>query len=131
MTTIESKKTRVAASAEQVFGFLADANNHEKLMPENVYNWSSDKDSVKFTIKNMAKLELQISERNPNTNIKVVTKGEAPFDVSLVWNITEAGSECDVQLTINADLNPFIKMMAVGPLQKLADFQVEKLPAVL
>lgn len=130
MTTIESNKIATDKSAIQIFDFLADANNHQQLMPENIYNWSSTVDECKFTIQNMAKLSLKISERNSPKEIIIIPNGEVPFDVNIKWLIEETNTGCTVQMIINADLNPFIKMMAMGPLNKLVNYQVEKLISI-
>jgi len=60
MTNIESTVT-IEKPVNEVFDFLADLNNHQQLMPENIYNWSSTKDEARFTIQNMAKLALKVS----------------------------------------------------------------------
>ena len=62
MTIIESK-TSVNRPINEVYAFLTDLNNHQQLMPENIYNWSSTEDEAKFTIQNMAKLALKVSSR--------------------------------------------------------------------
>lgn len=131
MTTIQSTKAALSKSAEEVFAFLADANNHQQLMPSNVYNWSSTTDDCKFTIQNMAKLHLAFSERTAPSIIKIVPIGEVPFKIDLQWNVESNGSGSTAQLTINADLNPFIKMMAMGPLTNLVNHQTEQLQKVL
>jgi hypothetical protein len=131
MTTIESKVTTINKRAADVYLFLEDLNNHQQLMPDSIYNWSSTKDEAKFTIKDMAKLELMVSERIPNSVIKIVPKVPAPFPIDLQWEVKENGDHADVRLIINADMNPFIKMMAVGPLQKLVDHQTEKLKELM
>ena len=65
MTVIESK-TIVNKPVSEVYIFLADLNNHQALMPENIYNWSSTQDEAKFTIQNMAKLALKVAKRAEN-----------------------------------------------------------------
>jgi hypothetical protein len=130
MTSIQSDKQTINKPLSEVFTFLANANNHKALMPENIYNWSSTEDECKFTIQNMAKLELKISERDANGKIVIVPSAAAPFDLNIVWTITAISeTSCEAQMTINADLNPFIKMMAVSPLTKLVNHQVQALVA--
>ena len=127
MTVIESKTTALNSTKESVYAFLADLNNHKQLMPENIYNWSSTFDECKFTIQNMAKLELKVSQRVENVEIKIEPVGEVPFKINISWVFLEENNVVFAKLIINADLNPFIKLMAVGPLNKLAVFQTEKL----
>jgi len=131
MTTIQNT-TEINRNVSEVFAFLTDLNNHEQLMPENIYNWSSTSDEARFTIQNMAKLALKVEERVENQLIKLIPSEKAPFEVKLRWEL-QAVSETVTKATfiIDADLNMLMKMIASGPLQKLIDFQVNKLKAVL
>lgn len=115
---------------EEVYAFLENCNNHEKLQPENVYNWTSTRDEASFTIKNMAKLALKIKERQENTQISFVPASETPFDVSLNWYLKPNENGTEVKLELNADLNMMMKMVASGPLQKLVDFQIKRLTEI-
>ncbi|HLT41127.1 MAG TPA: SRPBCC family protein [Sphingobacteriaceae bacterium] len=126
MTVIENKKT-INGSIEEVYNFLEDCNNHQQLQPENIYNWVSTKDEASFTIQNMAKLTLQIDKRTPNSEILLLPKGDAPFDVSIAWKLNPLASGTEVTLILKAELNMMLKMIASGPLQKLVDFQLLKL----
>ncbi|WDF67819.1 SRPBCC family protein [Sphingobacterium oryzagri] len=116
----------------EVYRFLADLNNHEALMPDNIYNWSSTEDEARFTIKNMTKLALRISQRVENKELVCVPAEEAPFAITLRWKL-DAQSEnvTNAAFVIEAELNMMMKMMASGPLQKLVDHQVSKLKEVL
>lgn len=131
MTIIESKVT-VKKSINDVYSFLADLNNHQQLMPENIYNWSSTEDEAKFTIQNMAKLALKISSRTKNEEIIAIPSEEAPFALELKWSLADSGDDnTQVMYTISAELNMMMKMLAAGPLQKLVDYETGALKKVL
>lgn len=131
MTTI-TNHIDIDQPAERVYDFLADCNNHEQLMPENIYNWSSTRDEARFTIQNMAKLALKVDERVPNQEIRIVPLEKAPFDVTMKWVIESTGTMTSrAKLIIEADLNMMMKMLASGPLQKLVDHQVARLKEVV
>ncbi|MGJ1197401.1 SRPBCC family protein [Sphingobacterium spiritivorum] len=131
MTIIQSN-TEINKSIAEVYLFLADFNNHERLMPENIYNWSSTADEARFTIQNMAKLALKIELRTPNEEIVAVPSEKAPFDLTLRWRlISISETETKANFVIEADLNMMMKMLASGPLQKLADHQTAKLKELL
>lgn len=130
--TVISNHIDVAQSAAKVYAFLADCNNHEQLMPENIYNWSSTPDEARFTIQNMAKLALKVDQRIPDQEIRIVLQEKAPFDVNMRWVIEAVTPEsAKASLIIEADLNMMMKMLASGPLQKLVDHQVSRLKEVL
>lgn len=130
--TIIQNSTVVNKSINEVYAFLADLNNHEQLMPENIYDWTSTMDEASFTIKNMAKLALKISQRLENKEIVCVPSGEAPFEIKLFWRLEDLeGQAVKATFVIEAELNMMMKMMASGPLQKLVDYQVKLLNEVL
>lgn len=131
MTIIQST-VNITQPVDQVYAFLANLNNHQQLMPENIYNWSSTEDEASFTIQNMAKLAIKISERVANTELKAIPTEKPPFDIELKWTTAQDGNGgTNATLIISADLNMMMKMLASGPLQKLADHQTQKLKEVL
>ncbi|MBD1428466.1 MULTISPECIES: SRPBCC family protein [Sphingobacterium] len=126
--TIIQNSVVINKPIKEVYDFLSDLNNHEQLMPENIYNWSSTADEARFTIKNMAKLALKISERVENKEIVCVPSEEAPFEVKLAWQVEEvSANETKATFIIEAQLNMMMKMMASGPLKKLVDHQTGQL----
>lgn len=131
MTVIESTAT-INQPVEKVYAFLADLNNHQQLMPENIYNWSSTADEASFTIQNMAKLAIKISARVPNQELIAIPSEKAPFDVELKWTVADHGNgTTTASHIISADLNMMMKMLAAGPLKKLADHQTARLQEIL
>jgi carbon monoxide dehydrogenase subunit G len=131
MTLIESK-VLINKPINEVFEFLSDLNNHQQLMPENIYNWSSTKDEAKFTIQNMAKLALKVSSITKNKEIIVKPSEEAPFEIELKWTVTDEGEgKTEATHTISADLNMMMKMIVSGPLQKLVDHEAHALKTIL
>jgi|SRR5690606_7229054 len=130
--TIIQNSVDIAKPIDEVYRFLSDMNNHEQLMPENIYNWSSTVDQASFTIQNMAKLSLRISERLENKELVSTPIEETPFPLTLRWKLESTpDQQTRATFVIEAGLNMMMKMMASGPLQKLVDFQVSQLKEVL
>lgn len=130
MTTFESSVS-IPQPIEKVYAFLSDLNNHQQLMPENIYNWSSTADEAKFTIQNMAKLALKVSSRIENAEISIDPSEEAPFALNMKWLVTTDVDGTTAKLIVAAELNMMMKMMASGPLQKLVDYQTNALGKAL
>jgi carbon monoxide dehydrogenase subunit G len=126
MTIFESKVS-INKPVNEVYQFLADMNNHQQLMPENIKDWSSSIDEARFNIQNMASLALKIESRIPNTEIKITPFEKAPFELELKWMLSAVNNNTEVVLKISADLNMMMKMLASGPLQKLADHETKSL----
>lgn len=131
MTNIESKVS-INKPINEVFEFLSDLNNHQQLMPENIYNWSSTKEEARFTIQNMAKLALKVASITPDKEIIIKPSEAAPFDLELKWTLTDMGDgTTEATHTIAADLNMMMKMIVAGPLQKLVDHETAQLEVAL
>ncbi|HNP49394.1 MAG TPA: SRPBCC family protein [Bacteroidia bacterium] len=127
MTRIESDKVIVNKTPVEIFNFLSNFNNFQKLMPEQVTNWQSTDDECSFTIAGMASLGMKITEKIPHSLIKVTRNGKAPFDFNLDCAIRDMSTQSEVQLAFDADLNPMLKMMAVKPLTNFLNLLVHKL----
>lgn len=131
MTVIESA-TVVNKPIEQVYSYLADLNNHQQLMPDNIYNWTSTADEATFTIQNMAKLSIKVASRVENKEVTAVPSEAAPFDIEMKWTVEDNGDgTTTAKHILSADLNMMMKMLASGPLQKLVDHQTARLAEIL
>ncbi|MBC7400789.1 MAG: SRPBCC family protein [Mucilaginibacter sp.] len=130
MATFTSK-ININRSLTDVYQFLADFNNHQQLMPDNVQNWTSAFNDASFGIQNMAQLSLQVAERIENKSIKILAVNGPPFPVQLSWELSGDADNTVATFTINAELNMMMKMMASGPLQKLADHETSSLAAAV
>jgi len=130
MTTLESDPVTVDKPAKEIYDFLSDFNNFEKLMPEQVTNWQSTSDECSFTIQGMATLGMKIVEKVPNSLVKVIKNGSAPFDFSLSCRIEDLQQQCSVKMSFDADLNPMMKMMAARPLTNFLNMLASKLKEI-
>jgi hypothetical protein len=131
MTNIESTVS-IESPINEVFDFLADLNNHQQLMTENIYNWSSTKDEARFTIQNMAKLAIKVSSMIQNKEITAKPSEAVPFDMELKWTLNDLGDgKTQATHTFSAELNMMMKMIVSAPLQKLVDHETAQLKAIL
>ena len=131
MTEIKSNHIDIQNSSQNIFLFLSDFNNFEKLMPEQVVNWKSTTDSCSFTIKGMASLGMHHKSKVEFSEINLVSDGSSPFPFTLSCFLNDQGSSTDAQMILNADLNPMLKMMAKKPLQNFVNMLVNKLKEVM
>ncbi len=130
MTKFESK-VNISRPVDEVYTFLADMNNHRQLMPDEVLGWASTVDEASFGIKNMVNLSLKVAARVENQEIRIVPSIKAPFDVVLKWTLSANGNGTAAVFAMEADLNMMMKMMASGPLKRLADHETKALAEIL
>lgn len=130
MIQFQSEPKEFNKNAEALFLFLADANNFIKILPDNLENFKSDIDSCQFTISKFGNFELKIMERIPNSKIRIEPVGKTPIKFFIDWKIEANQDKCLVSLFMEADVNPFIKMMVQKPLEDLMKYQIKKLTEI-
>ncbi|MDN3546908.1 SRPBCC family protein [Mucilaginibacter aquaedulcis] len=126
-----TSNTSINKPLSEVYSFLADFNNHQQLMPDSIQEWVSTADEASFSIPNMAKLSLKIESRITDREIVIIPASKPPFNLELKWSLLFDNDHTDVLFTISADLNMMMKMLASGPLQKLADHETQSLKTIL
>jgi hypothetical protein len=128
LTKIDSEIVDIDNSAENVFNYLSNFNNFEKLMPPQVTNWKSDAEECSFTINGMATIGMKIIEKQVPTKITISSHGKVPFEFKLFVLITPTdATHCKGQLKFESDLNPMIKMMVEKPLGNFFNMLAQKM----
>lgn len=131
MTRIESNTQSVPVSAQTAFAFLSDIQNLGRILPEQVEGFQAEGDQCSFTIKGMATLGLKIESTQPHAAVVFGSHGKTPFPFTLRADITTTGPEsCAVQLLMDADMNPMLKMLAERPLGNFLNMLTERFAAL-
>lgn len=123
MTSIKSDPVDLSGSKADTFSFLSDLNNIGTLMPEQVEDWECDGQSCSFKIKGMASLGMKYEEKVADSKIVLSEEGKSPFPFRLICDIAEddSSSGSTLQLTLEAELNPMMEMLAKKPLKNFLD----------
>ncbi len=131
LTKIESEIAEINNSAENIYNYLSNFQNFEKLMPSQVTDWASTSDECTFTIKGMATIGMKIIEKIPSTKITISSNGKVPFAFQLFILITKKDeNNCSGQLVFESDLNPMLKMMVVKPLGNFFNMLAHKMKSI-
>jgi len=126
---LESKIGKVSYSDEEVYNFLTDFNNFKNLIPEDkVSNWKSDENSCSFSVNPIGETGIKIIENEAFKLIKLSSLENDKFNF-VFWVQLKMIEEKDtrIKLTLEADLNPMIQMMAKKPLQEFLDKLIDQL----
>jgi len=123
MTKFESEIKAVSYPGEKIFNFLSDFDNFGEVLPkEKIKNWQSFGDHCTFEVDMVGEVGLRIVDRTPFDTIKYEAEGNTPVNFFLWIQIKEvADSDSRIKLTIKADMNPMIKMVASGPIKKFLE----------
>ena len=119
---ITGGKITINKSAQEVFDFLSQVSNFEKLMPENIDKFQVLNDNAfLFALKGMPEIALEKkSEQPPHQLVLGAKSDKLPF--TLTGNIeAQSQEQCAVQLHFAGEFNPMMAMMIKGPITKFID----------
>ena len=129
---IESTVGKIAENEDKVFAFLSDFRNLESLVPkENLNSWEFNEDRCKLGIPGIGEIELKLLEKEPYKLIKLGSGIDSAYSFTL-WIQLKQTAEKDTRarLTLQAELNPFLQVMAKNPLQKFVNTLVDKMATI-
>ena len=87
-----------------------------------ITDFESDRDSCKFNITGFGVAKIEIVHRDPFKTIKVQNSGGLPLSFTLWIQLLPVDSfKTKMRLTLHAEMNPMIKMMAGSRLQEGVD----------
>ncbi|MGQ1890004.1 SRPBCC family protein [Thermophagus sp. OGC60D27] len=120
MTRFESDIKAVNQPASKIYSKLSDFDNFEDLLPsDKIKDWKSFGDSCRFEVVGIGQVGLKIIDKEPAKMIKYTADGSVPFHFFLWIQLKETDTATTkVKVTLDAELNPMLKMVASGPLQR-------------
>ena len=129
---IESRIGKIQANQERVYELISDFSNLGNYVPhDQVNDFKSDTDSCSFSIDKMGQFGMKIIEREPTKTVKIANDESVPFKFNLWIQLKEVDSDdTRVKVTLKAELNPMLKMVAKKPLTQFVDKLVDRLEQI-
>ncbi|MCK0158435.1 SRPBCC family protein [Cellulophaga sp. F20128] len=114
---IESPKKTINKSEKEVFDFLIDIKNFEKLMPENISKFEVlGADKFLFALKGMPEIVLKLKEQHPNNKIVLgAASDKLPFTLTADI-LAVSDTESEVTLSFEGKFNAMMAMMVKSPI---------------
>lgn len=129
MSYFESRSGKLSCNAEEAFTFVIDIRNFEQFLPEGtINNWQAERESCSFSVAMLGDVNLSLAEKEMYN--KVVFNGEAlkKNDFSLILHISDNGKNpAEVKVSLNADLNPMLKMIATNPISQFLEMLIKEM----
>ncbi|MEE4196312.1 MAG: polyketide cyclase [Bacteroidales bacterium] len=129
MSKYTSKIGKINQPDEIIYDFLSDFRNFERIIPrDKISGFEAAEESCKFRIDGIGEAGLKTVEKEPHKLIKITSDGKAPFDFSFWIQLKPVEQDkkiTAIRLTMDARLNPMMKMMVGKHLQKGIDALVD------
>ena len=133
MTKIESKRVLVQQPIASVRAFLNDLTNLDQLLPmEKLSKFEAGEKRCRFFVQGTLKIELELQPSDNEDHIIYQTSSTSAFPFTLnIFLEPKSERETEVYELCEAKLNPFLKVMIEGQLEKLFDYIADRLPQAL
>lgn len=129
LSYFESRSGKLTCTTEEVFSFVTDIRNFERFIPKGtINNWHAEKESCSFGVSMLGTVTVRLAEKENYT--KVVFTGDALKinDFSLILLISDTvKNPAEVKVTLSADLNPMMKMIAVKPIGQFLEMLIKEM----
>lgn len=129
MLKLDSKTGIAKGSPEEVYNYISDFRNFAHLLPtDRLRDLEISEEMLRFGIDGLGTVGLMIAEKHPFNQLVIQATKESSADFVFWIYIAEAPeSKSLVSVTLQANLNMFLEMMAKGPLQQFIDLIVDKI----
>lgn len=129
MVNLTIHPRRMSASADQILAFFSDLHNLEGLMPESVSQFEASSERCFFKLGNLGRIGLErVSSGDSDSAVSLRTVDNKPFAVDLKLHLNPVSTqETEVGMQVQADMNPFMQMMAAQPLEQFLGHLLKKL----
>ncbi len=125
-TKFESRIGKIEAGDESVYRFITDMRNFKQFIPDGtVEKWDAGEESCSFEVSPVGKAYLSIIDKEEYSTVKYA--GDGQNTKFYLWVQLKRVDQDDtrVKLTIKADLNPMLKILASEPVNKFLEKLVQ------
>ena len=117
LSKYESRIGKIYRESKLIYAFISDMRNFKQFIPgDSISNWQAEKENCEFEVSPVGKTRLKIVDRDEYSLVKYEGDGLNNTSFFLWVQLKEIDqTDTRVKITIKADLNPMLKMMAAKP----------------
>ena len=128
-TSYESRTGRLSCTPAEVFVFITDIRNFGRFVNEGtISGWKAEKDSCSFSVSMLGTVNVRLIEKEFCTRVlfqgDALSKNDFRIDVRISGEVEEPA---EVNLSLNADMNPVMKMMAEKPIRQFMEMLMQEI----
>jgi carbon monoxide dehydrogenase subunit G len=129
LSNFESRAGKPDCTPDEMFSFVTDLRNFERVIPQGtVSDWEASKDHCSFNVSKMGNVNLRIVQQESPSLVAYKGNALGNNDFNIIVHIKRNTKEkADVKVTLNAELNPMIKMVAARPIGQFLEMLVDRL----
>ncbi len=129
---IESRIGKATVPQSKIYSTVSDFSKIGAMLPtDKISDLQVTPNSCSFKIDNMGYFGMQIVEREPEKLVKIGSTDQVPFKFTMWIQLKETGeSQTAIKVTLDADMNPMVAMVAKNPLTNFVETLVTRLEQI-
>jgi hypothetical protein len=129
ISTFRSRTGKPSCSGKEFYDFVTDIRNFERFIsPDILSNLKAEKDSLSFQVNMLGAVIIHITEKTMYNRVVFKGENQQVRDFSLIADILDQGKgNTEVNVTLEAEFNPMLKMVAAGPVKKFLDTLIDEM----
>jgi hypothetical protein len=129
ISTYKSRTGKLSCSGKEFYDYVTDIRNFEHFIsPEILSNLKAEKDSLSFQVNILGAVNIRITEKTMYNRVVFKGENQQVRDFSLIADILDQGKEnTEVNVTLEAEFNPMLKMVAAGPVKKFLETLIDEM----
>ena len=118
-----SREARLTCSGSEFYDFITDMRNFGQFLPpSSAGGWHADADSCRFDAVPLGEVRMRIISKTPCASVIFEGNILSANTFRLVVSIADMqDGKSGVRLMMETDLNPVIRMMASGPIERFLE----------
>ncbi len=129
ISSFESRKGKPQCTPGELYDFVTDLRHFRQFVPEGkVESLTLDRESCTFSVPAIGEVNVKLAEKTPVR--RVVYTGNALADNEFTLKLEISGTDtgnAEVRVFLDAEMNPFLKMMASGPIARFLETLVDEI----
>ncbi|MFN8240848.1 MAG: hypothetical protein U0X39_08865 [Bacteroidales bacterium] len=129
LTEFRSREAILTCKPDVFFRFITDIRNFRQFIPDGaVENWDATAAGCSMSVPPVGNVSVSISSSNPHDHVKYDgASSQVPYFSIDVFIAAEENGKSKTTLVLLADMNPFIKVIAAGPVKRMLDTLCERM----
>jgi len=112
----------------EIFRFVTDIRNFRQFVHADIEDLEIDRESCSFQISPLGNVRLNIAEKEPVKKVVYTGSALSSNDFSLLLDIREGeAGKAEVMVTLDAEMNPVLKMMAAKPVTLFLESLIDEM----
>ncbi|HAM10999.1 MAG: hypothetical protein A2X05_00030 [Bacteroidetes bacterium GWE2_41_25] len=129
ITHYHSRTGKLSCTPAEVFAFITDLRNFSRFVNEGtITGWQAEKESCSFSVSMLGTVSIRLIEKVSGSGVlyqgDALSRNDFTIDVKIYG---EPADLAELNLSLNASLNPLMKMMADKPIRQFMEILIQQI----